>query len=162
MRRGTQQTLLPVEPESAVALEVTPAPVNTEAIELMAALGRPADRYTVEPTRTTQPPQLDGVIDEAEWQNAAMLVDFIQQEPSEGAPATERTVVRLMYDAEMLYVGVEAYDSEPTGIIATEMRRDSRRLLDEDNFQIILQSCSNGFLLVWSVSFFFMQRPSMR
>ena len=153
VRRGTQQTLLPVEPESAVALEVTPAPVNTEAIELMAALGRPADRYTVEPTRTTQPPQLDGVIDAAEWQNAAMIDDFIQQEPSEGAPATERTVVRLMYDAEMLYVGVEAYDSEPGGIIATEMRRDSRQLLDEDNFQIILDTFNDsrsGYMFVTS------------
>ena len=46
----------------------------------------------------------------------------MQQEPSEGEPATEHTVVRLMYDAEMLYIGVEAYDDDPNGLIATEKR----------------------------------------
>ena len=109
--------------------------------------------FMVEPTRTSQRPRLDGVLDEIEWQRAAVINDFTQQEPSEGDPATERTVVRLMYDAEMLYVGVEAYDSIPNALIATEMRRDSRQLLDEDNFQIILDTFNDsrsGYMFVTS------------
>ena len=94
----------------------------------------PSERYNIEPTRTPQPPRLDGVLNEEEWRSAAVIQDFIQQEPSEGDPATERTVVRLMYDERALYIGVEASDSIPNGVIATEMRRDSRQLLDEDNF----------------------------
>jgi TolB-like protein len=135
------------------------APVSASLLALQGAVEgggaseRPAGRYAVEPTRTAQQPSLDGALDEAAWQNAAVIDDFIQQEPAEGDPATERTVVRLMYDAEMLYVGVEAYDSEPTGIIATEMRRDSRQLLDEDNFQIIIDTFNDsrsGYMFVTS------------
>ncbi|SVA01510.1 uncharacterized protein METZ01_LOCUS54364 [marine metagenome] len=113
----------------------------------------PSERYTVEPTRTAQQPQLDGVLNEVAWQNAAVIDDFVQQEPLEGNPATERTVVRLMYDAEALYVGVEAHDSTPTGVISTEMRRDSPQLLDEDNFQIILDTFNDsrsGYMFVTS------------
>jgi hypothetical protein len=75
----------------------------------------PSERYNIEPTRTAEPPRLDGVLEDAEWRNAAVIDDFVQQEPSEGDPATERTVVRLMYDEHALYIGVEAYDSSPRG-----------------------------------------------
>ena len=113
----------------------------------------PSERYNIEPTRTPQPPRLDGVLNEEEWRSAAVIQDFIQQEPSEGDPATERTVVRLMYDERALYIGVEASDSIPNGVIATEMRRDSRQLLDEDNFQLILDTFNDsrsGYMFVTS------------
>jgi hypothetical protein len=113
----------------------------------------PSERYNIEPTRVAAPPRLDGVLDEAAWQTAAVIDEFTQQEPSEGAPATERTVVRLMYDGGSLYVGVEAYDSVASGVIATEMRRDSRQLLDEDNFQLILDTFNDsrsGYMFVTS------------
>ena len=113
----------------------------------------PSERYNVEPTRTAQPPRLDGVLEDAEWANAALIDEFVQQEPAEGDPATERTVVRLMYDEHALYVAVEAYDSIPNAVIATEMRRDSRQLLDEDNFQLILDTFNDkrsGYMFVTS------------
>ena len=113
----------------------------------------PSERYNVEPARIAQPPRIDGVLDEEEWLAAAVIDEFIQQEPSEGDPATERTVVRLMYDEHALYVGVEAYDSIPHAVIATEMRRDSRQLLDEDNFQLILDTFNDsrsGYMFVTS------------
>ena len=100
----------------------------------------PSEQYRVEPLRVDQGPNIDGRLDEAVWALAATIDEFIQQEPSEGAPATEQTVVRLLYDAEVLYIGVEAYDTDPNGVIATEKRRDSPRLMDEDNFQIILDT----------------------
>ena len=113
----------------------------------------PSERYNVVPIRTAQPPRLDGVLEEEEWLSAAVIDDFIQQEPSEGDPATERTVVRLLYDEHALYVGVEAYDSIAGGVIATEMRRDSLQLLDEDNFQIIFDTFNDkrsGYMFVTS------------
>ena len=113
----------------------------------------PSERYTIEPTRVLQPPRLDGVLEDAEWATAAIIDQFVQQEPSEGDPATERTVVRLMYDEHALYIGVEAYDSVPNAVIATEMRRDSRQLLDEDNFQLILDTFNDkrsGYMFVTS------------
>ena len=113
----------------------------------------PSERYNVEPARIAQPPRIDGVLDEEAWLATAVIDEFIQQEPSEGDPATERTVVRLMYDEHALYVGVEAYDSIPDAVIATEMRRDSRQLLDEDNFQLILDTfhdSRSGYMFVTS------------
>ena len=94
----------------------------------------------VEPPRVEIEPEIDGILDEEEWRRAGSINHFIQQEPSEGDPATEETVVSLMYSAKALYIAVEAFDSDPEGIIATERRRDSPRLFDEDNFQIILDT----------------------
>ena len=113
----------------------------------------PSEYYRVAPVRVENGPQIDGRLDEEVWLQAAVIDEFIQQEPAEGEPATERTVVRLLYDAEALYLGVEAYDTEPDGVIATEMRRDSLRLLDEDNFQVILDTFHDrrsGYMFVTS------------
>ena len=107
--------------------------------------------HHVDARRADVAPAIDGVLDEAVWREAPMLDDFTQQEPSDGAPASERTEVRLLYDAEHLYIGVRALDSDPSGVIATEMRRDSPRLLDEDNFQIILDTfrdSRSGYMFV--------------
>ena len=113
----------------------------------------PAERYRVEPRRVEQGPRIDGNLDEDVWLSAAVIDDFVQQEPSEGDPATEETIVRLLYDARALYIGVEAFDSQPDGVIATEMRRDSPRLLDEDNFQVIIDTFHDrrsGYMFVTS------------
>ena len=111
----------------------------------------PAERYRVEPTRIENAPHLDGVLDEEAWLTATVIDNFVQQEPSEGEPATERTIVRFMYDEQSLYIGVEAFDSQADDIVATEMRRDSTRLLEEDNFQIILDTfrdSRSGYMFV--------------
>ena len=113
----------------------------------------PGERFRIEPTRVEQGPTLDGRLDEEVWLPAAVIDEFVQQEPAEGEPATERTVVRMLYDSRAIYIGVEAYDSQPDALIATEMRRDSRRLMDEDNFQIILDTfhdSRSGYMFVTS------------
>ena len=113
----------------------------------------PSEYYRVAPVRVENGPQIDGRLDEEVWLQAAVIDEFVQQEPAEGEPATERTVVRLLYDSQALYIGVEAYDTEPDGVIATEMRRDSLRLLDEDNFQVILDTFHDrrsGYMFVTS------------
>ena len=98
------------------------------------------DLYRISAVRVDEPPRLDGRMDESVWGTAAVVEDFVQQEPNEGAPASERTEVRVLYEGSFLYVGVRAFDSQPDQVIATEMRRDSDRILDEDNFQIVLDT----------------------
>jgi uncharacterized protein DUF5916/cellulose/xylan binding protein with CBM9 domain len=107
--------------------------------------------YSLAALRVDQSMRLDGVLDEAAWQQATAIENFTQQEPREGVPATERTVVRILFDSRMLYIGVQAFDSQPDALIATEMRRDSDRLLDEDNFQLILDTfrdSRNGYMFL--------------
>ena len=111
------------------------------------------ERYRVEPVRVDEGPRLDGVLDEEVWAVAAVIDEFVQQEPADGAPASELTIVRMLYDEQVLYIGLEAFDSDPNGVITTEMRRDSPRLFDEDNFQIILdtfQDSRSGYMFVTS------------
>jgi hypothetical protein len=74
---------------------------------------------------------LDGRVDEDFWSRIEPATGFLQQEPNEGAPATERTEVRIAFDREYLYIGVILYDSDPSGIKATQRRRDSRLVADE-------------------------------
>ena len=91
------------------------------------------------------------MLDDEIWALAGLIEDFVQQEPNEGAPSSERTEVRLVYDAETLYIGVRAYDRDASAITATEMRRDSERILQEDNFQIILDTFKDsrsGYMFV--------------
>jgi len=98
------------------------------------------ERHQIRALRVEQGPDIDGILDDIVWQGAPVISDFVQQEPDEGARASEITDVRVLYDGSTLYLGVEAFDSEPEGVIATEMRRDSDRILEEDNFQIILDT----------------------
>ena len=98
------------------------------------------EAYFMDAVRVNVRPDLDGVLDEAVWQSAALIDAFVQQEPNEGAAATERTEVRVLYNGTSLFVGVHAFDSEPDRIVASEMRRDAERILDEDNFQVILDT----------------------
>lgn len=73
----------------------------------------------------------DGNVDEGFWRRAEPATGFRQQEPNEGAGATERTEVRIVYDEEYLYLGVILYDSDPSGIKANQKRRDVRIVADE-------------------------------
>lgn len=50
---------------------------------------------------------LDGRLDEADWEAATAIDDFRQVEPEEGAAPSEATRVRLLFDADYLYIGLE-------------------------------------------------------
>jgi len=76
--------------------------------------------------------RLDGALTEAFWICADSVSEFRQREPLEGQPATERTVVRLAYDAHALYVGVMAYDDEPEAVVARVLQRD--RIMQKEFF----------------------------
>lgn len=69
---------------------------------------------------------IDGVLDEAVWSQAAVATDFVQREPDDGEPATERTEARVLYGANALYVAFRAYDSEPSEIVGQLARRDQQ------------------------------------
>ncbi|MEX1257124.1 MAG: DUF5916 domain-containing protein [Gemmatimonadota bacterium] len=96
--------------------------------------------FTIAAARVSERPEIDGDLSDPSWERAAEVRDFVQQEPAEGEPATERTEVLVMYDGATLFFGLRAYDSDPGGVVATELRRDGNRILDEDNFQIILDT----------------------
>src|SRR5207247_11424006 len=65
------------------------------------------------------------------------IVDFRQREPDAGAPASERTVVKIVRDANALYVGVRAGDRDPSKTRASQLRRDSD-LESDDNVALLI------------------------
>ena len=67
---------------------------------------------------------LDGRLDEPFWMRAVPAADFIQVDPDNGMPATEPTQVRVLFDADALYLGVTAFDSEPDKWLGYQRRRD--------------------------------------
>ncbi|MEY4608773.1 MAG: hypothetical protein RL625_990, partial [Gemmatimonadota bacterium] len=81
-------------------------------------------RPTMHPTRVARPPRIDGVLDEPEWRAAEVLTDFRQQLPNTGRPATFRTEVRVLYDADQLYIAAENFDPEPQRAISAGLERD--------------------------------------
>jgi len=137
----------PIRSAVLIALAFAVAPAVPTVIDAQSSLERPSVRAA----QTTEAPRIDGVLDETAWQTAEAIDTFTQQEPQEGLPATDRTEVRVLYDQGHLYIGVHAHASEP--VVATEMRRDSDRLFDEDNFQVILDTfhdSRNGYMFLTS------------
>ena len=116
------------------ALAVSPAVAQDSAHQHGSA------PHEISAVRVQEGPVVDGVLNENVWRDAAVVDQFTQQEPAEGDPASERTEVRVIYDGANLHFGVRAFDGAPDALVATEMRRDSDRLLEEDNFQIILDT----------------------
>jgi hypothetical protein len=99
-------------------------PPPTEAFGLL------PDRPRVTPTRTDDPPRIDGVLDDPVWQNAAHITDFTQQQPLDGAPATEATDVYVAYDSDKLYLGFHVHYQDPSIMRANRVERD-RAMMDD-------------------------------
>ncbi len=89
-------------------------------------------------------PTLDGdVLGDPIWRGAKATTGFWQIKPFEGTPASQRTEVFVGFTEDALYIGAVLYDEDPTGIIATDSRRDSE-LVDTDAFLVILDTYLDG------------------
>jgi hypothetical protein len=75
--------------------------------------------------RATADIELDGRLDEPVWQTTPLIDRFVQQRPRDGAPASERTEVRILYDDQNLYVGANLFYADPSQIVRTGLLRDA-------------------------------------
>src|SRR5216684_2358583 len=114
--------------ESSVApstgFDGPPAPLPPEVI----TRSDDGARATLRAVRITSPLKVDGKLDEEVYRTIPSISDFIQQEPHEGAPATEKTEIWLLFDDANFYVVARCWDSHPERMIATEMRHDGSRI----------------------------------
>ena len=99
-----------------------------------------AGRVTVRATRITEPITLDGGLDEGVYLRIKPIDGFLQQEPHEGQPATQKTEVWLLYDDKNVYVAARCWSTAPDRIVANEMRRDSFALFQNDNFAVLFDT----------------------
>jgi hypothetical protein len=86
------------------------------------ARGR-AESPTLAATRLTSPPRIDGHLDDLAWRDIPGTDAFTQKFPAEGTRPVERTLLKVAYDREALYV---AFDCEQrrAPIIGRLTRRD--------------------------------------
>ncbi len=89
--------------------------------------------------QATSPIELDGLLNDPDWDRAMTVSDILQREPVEGLPATERTDFRLLFDADNLYIGVKCYDSNAAAIVSTQMSRDADLSVD-DRIEILIDT----------------------
>jgi hypothetical protein len=108
-----------------------------------------AGAVAVTATRIAAPLNVDGRLDEAIYAQVPAITAFVQAEPDEGAPVSERTEAWVTYDDTYLYLSCRCWDRHPDRIVANEMRRDSPNLRNNDNFAVQLDTFHdrrNGFL----------------
>jgi hypothetical protein len=91
---------------------------------------------------------VDGQVIEDAWLAVEPYTGFTQQNPIEGAPASEATEVRVLLGKTTLYIGILALDSEPDKILVTQSKRDGD-LNETDSVQLVLDTFNdnqNAFL----------------
>ncbi|MEZ5071500.1 MAG: DUF5916 domain-containing protein [Bacteroidales bacterium] len=69
-------------------------------------------------------PKIDGILDDSIWTLGEWQGDFTQQQPVGGAPGTEQTFIKILYDKNNLYVATKFMDREPELIRDIFGRRD--------------------------------------
>src|SRR5215510_11341771 len=123
---GQDEGPLPTAPAGGPSEFALPAGFDGPAPPVApSVITRDADgRATIRAVRVTAPLRIDGALDEPLYSSVLPISDFIQQEPREGEPATEKTEVWLAFDNDNVYVSFRCWESEPGQMIANEMRRD--------------------------------------
>lgn len=97
--------------------------------------------------KATQSIKIDGSLDDVAWASATVATDFIQNFPTFGLPASEKTEVRIVYDNSAIYVGAFMYD-DPQLIRKQITARDAEQQSDVDYFSVFFDTYNdhqNGF-----------------
>ena len=122
-------TLLVVGPAMVCAQPSSgPAPPSPEAddpIVDVRTVDHEAYRAIAARLPEGQAPRIDGRLDDEVWKLAPAQGNFVQREPHFGARASEPTEFRILYDERTIYIAVWAWDSNPAGILGSELKRDS-------------------------------------
>ncbi|HWP37711.1 MAG TPA: DUF5916 domain-containing protein [Gemmatimonadales bacterium] len=111
-------TLLPLAPALPQDDPAVPGervwPVNPDTVPRPVAVA----------TYTAEPITIDGRLDEPAWSNAVPITDFIQGVPFTGMPASQRTVARVLYNAEHIYISAVCYDTGISGMMVAGLEHD--------------------------------------
>ena len=78
----------------------------------------PPPHGPVQAVRASGPIHCDGILDEPSWSAAPPVGEFFQQTPDQGAPVTQRTAFRVLFDDDAIYIGAWLYDAHPDSIHA--------------------------------------------
>ncbi len=117
---------------------IGPEPPVPPAIVARDAEGRVTMRATR--LKADQEFRVDGVLDEAIYTDVPSVSDFIQQEPHEGQPATEKTEIWVFFDDKNVYFSARCWDSHPERMVVNEMRRDQQNIFQNENVTVVFDA----------------------
>jgi hypothetical protein len=112
----------------ALLATVPPAAAQTPSVGPPLAVPRAASEIAI-----------DGKLDDAAWQQAAVLDTFYEIYPGDNTEPKAKTVVYLTYDEQNFYVGIYAFDPEPEKIRAPFVERD-KVVGTDDNVAVFLDT----------------------
>jgi hypothetical protein len=92
--------------------------------------------------RISEPPVIDGVLDEEVWLRAPVIRDFHQVNPAEFSEPTEETHVYLLYDRDTLFIGARLFDAQPE-LITARILRQNQGIGSDDRFFVHIDSFNN-------------------
>jgi hypothetical protein len=95
---------------------------------------------TVRASRIANGIKIDGRFDDEVYQRIEPIVGFVQQDPREGEPASEDTDFWIMFDDKNIYFAAKCYDTHPEREVATELRRDSSNIFQNDSIAIVIDT----------------------
>jgi len=112
--------------------------ITTSALLAIFAPNVMADvpRPTFHASRVEKAPVIDGDLSDDAWKNAEEITGFTQHDPDDEKPATQKTVVKVVYDNDAIYVGAMMYDTNPVTTLLG--RRDNN--LESDWLRIYIDS----------------------
>ncbi len=87
--------------------------------------------------------KVDGVLDDAAWQNAVKVDLAYEVYPGENIPAPVKTECLLTYSKTALYIAFRCFDPEPKKIRAHLMDRDAGFTLIQDDHVMVLLDTFN-------------------
>jgi hypothetical protein len=116
-------------------VDAPPAPVPPEVVSR-----DDSGQATIRAVPVSSPLQVDGKLEESVYRTVPGVDGFLQAEPDEGAPTTERTEIWVLYDQENVYISGRCWDSHPERMVANEMRRDNIGLFLNENFAVVLDT----------------------
>jgi len=94
-----------------------------------------------------QSPKIDGILNEAIWQNAPVAENFMVNSPNYGEASAHKTKVYIVYDNSAIYIGAYIYDNPK--LVRTQLTaRDGEGRQDVDYFSVFFDTYNddqNGF-----------------
>ena len=135
----TRSRFLPTTCLSATLL-VAAAPLGAQEASIEASL--PGGDKVLRIVHTETPPVIDGMLNDAAWEEAPFIEDMHQFRPRDHVEPSQRTRVYVLYDDDNLYVGARMWDSEPDQIRLRALAQ-GQSIRWDDNFGIYLDPFDN-------------------
>ena len=96
-----------------------------------------AQAYQLNIQRMDEKIRLDGVLDESFWEDVEIATNFWLNFPVGGTPVDDevQTTVKVIYDDDFIYLGVECYGKGP--FLVQSLKRDNDSFWNGDAFAVV-------------------------